>query len=493
MRLRNTLIAMILLAGLAGFIYYYEYKGEEQRQSADEATKNLVAFERDKITGIEISRPAAGLLTLRKESDGWTVASPQIAAPTRADQEKVDSLLSAVSFLRVDQKMEGIAATELEGFKLKDPAVRVNLQQADGKPPLSISLGDKVPVGGNYYAMRGGSPDVLVVTGGVDSILSSDLSTLRYRKIVGVDAWKVTRFSIEKADKVITLKHGAGPGEQDWKMERPVSFPADTTKAQGLWFDLQSAEADSFESEAPTAADLDRFGLAHPALTLTVEPAGEAKQGAGPVKVTFGGGGQGAACYARRSDMTAVMKVKQELVDKLDKAVTNIDDLRDARVAPFDRFKLSSMEIHANGVTASLMKGEDSKWRWGAREGPEMPSDQVNALLDAIEGARATGYLDSAAPAVAGDAALALTLHEGSGESASSTTVRVDPEGSSPGAGRRVTSSLTTTVYIVPPSAVLTLVERASGLKEPRPPQDQQPAPAPVPSAGEGEKKEEPR
>ena len=45
MRLRNTAIALILLAGLLGFIYYYEYLGEESRETAEESGKKVLSFE----------------------------------------------------------------------------------------------------------------------------------------------------------------------------------------------------------------------------------------------------------------------------------------------------------------------------------------------------------------------------------------------------------------------------------------------------------------
>ncbi|HZI94414.1 MAG TPA: DUF4340 domain-containing protein [Patescibacteria group bacterium] len=477
MRFRNTLFALILLAGLAGFIYYYEYLGEEKRESAIDTEKNLLTFERDKVQAVELQRSGSAPLTVHKESDGWKISTPGVAAAVRAEPEKIDQILSALMFLRIERKMEGIADSELQGFKLKEPAARVTLKLEEGKPDLSLSLGDKSPVGSFYFAMKPGSTDVLLVSGGVDPILTADFASLRYRKIVGLDAWKVGRFTIEKADrKLVTFKHGAaGTQDQDWRIERPVVFPADATKTQGLWSDLQAAEAEGFETEQPTGADLERLGLSRPALTLTVEP----MESATPVKVILGapaGTGSDAACYARRSDAAPVMKIKREFFDKLDGAVEHLDDFRDARLVPLDRFKLGTLEIQRTGATPgrlTLVKDEGSKWRWGAGDGAEMPPEEVNSFLDALDSARATGFLDASGPAPAGEPLLTLVARE-SGDNGRTVTVRVGAEGSAP-AGRRVSSTATTTVYIVPPAAIQTLVDRAAALKAPQP-QAQPPA-----------------
>jgi len=464
MRPRNTVFALLVLAGLACFIYYYEYRGEEARQTAEESAKNLLTFERESIQAIEIARSGAGVIALSKEPEGWSLTADGIPGPTRADQEKVDSMLSSAGFLRIEQKLEGVAESELEGFHLQDPAARVTLRRGEGKPEISFRLGDATPVGGNRYAMRAGSPDVLVISGGVDVFLAAEAATLRNRKIVGVDLWKVARFSIEKGERVLTLAHGAaGSNGQDWRMERPVAFPADATKAQALWYDLQSAEAESFASEKPGAAELGAFGLTPPALILTVEP----KEGAPPVRVMFGRGEEPGARFARRSDASVVMKVKQELVDKLEAAAERIDEMRDSRVAPIDRFRISGIVVRRPGATATLVKDDASKWHWGGAEGAEMQSEEINALFDALESSRATGYLDAAPPDAAGDPPLALILREGAAESSPSVTVTVSA--GSVKAGRRVNSSVTTTAYIVPPTAIDTLIARAADLKEPQP------------------------
>ena len=122
-------------------------------------------------------------------------------------------------------------------------------------------------------------------------------------------------------------------------------------------------------------------------------------------------------------------------------------------------------------------------WRWGARDGAEVPSEEVNALFDALDNSRATGFLDAAPPDAAGEPPLAVTLKEGTEESSPSLTVTVSA--GSTQAGRRVSSTATTTAYIVPPVIIDTLIARAAAVKEPQAPA----APAAGAAATEGSPK----
>ncbi len=460
--LAKTGLALMAAGGMWGLIYYYEYRGEESLDTAKEKEKDVFSFEREKVVGLEIGKNPGGLVSLRKESGAWKIESP---LSTSADGDKVESILTSLGFLRSDQDLGDVPDAEMGNFKLKDPEARLTIKLADGKEDLGLLIGDKVPVGGGYYASRPGSGKVIVVSGGLESVVTADLASLRYRKVIGVDSWKLERFRIEKDGRSISLARH----EDDWRLESPVPFPADRSKVQSLWSDLQTAEAESFETENPTEDDLKRFGLDHPALTLAVE----AKEGAAPVRVAFAAPKDAGTAYARRSDMAAVMKIKQDVLDKLEKVAADASDLRDPRAAPVDRYKVAHLELKQPvGPGVILAKDQESKWHWGGPEGAEMASQEVNSLLDAVDEVKATAFMDTPGVSGEGPAALTLTLKEGEGADARSTTLTILAEGGLPTgrSGRRVTSTASSSIYIVPSTAAQTLIDRASSMKEPAAP-----------------------
>jgi hypothetical protein len=242
--------------------------------------------------------------------------------------------------------------------------------------------------------------------------------------------------------------------------------------------DLEALEADSFESENPSPDDLRRFGLDASALHVTVwikqESEGAAQGPAPSVRVAFSAPGAGDVVYARRDDMPQVMKVKKEILDKLNKPLDSITEYREPRAAPLDRWKLGRLELQRPSGPVILVKDqESSKWRWGSPDGIEMPSEVVNSALDAIEAIKATGYIDTPdRPGAPPEGALVtLTLTEGSDASSRSVTVKILPQGTNARdqAGlRRVTTTAAPSVYLVPAAAVKALLDRASELAPPK-------------------------
>src|SRR5206468_1460940 len=88
-KFRNTLLAAVALGGLAAWIYFYEYRGEEGREKAEAAEKKVIVFETDKVAGLDLVRPGS-TVSLRKEAGSWKMTSPITA---RADGDEVSGLL----------------------------------------------------------------------------------------------------------------------------------------------------------------------------------------------------------------------------------------------------------------------------------------------------------------------------------------------------------------------------------------------------------------
>ncbi|HET9482094.1 MAG TPA: DUF4340 domain-containing protein, partial [Candidatus Polarisedimenticolia bacterium] len=262
------------------------------------------------------------------------------------------------------------------------------------------------------------------------------------------------------ARSVTLARQGEG-----WRIESPISFPADATKIQDAWWELQSAEAEAFEVDRPGEADLARFGLSRPRLSLTVEP----KDGPGPIRIDFSREEPSGPVHARRSGREAVMRVGGKILETLEAMAAGVDDLRDARVAPVDRFRLARVAVRQPGAAAPaapddllLFKDEESRWHRGAEDGAELPSEEVNALLDAILDMKGDSFVDNPRIDSSSGSVLNVELTE-RGEEARSVSVTIGPDRGE--ATRGVTSSTTSSVYRVPAAAVGTLLERVAALR----------------------------
>lgn len=448
MKARNTLVALLVFGGLFAWVYFYEYRGEEGRRKAEAAEKKVFDFETDKAASLEIEKSGTKV-SVRKEDGQWKLTSP-IAA--RADSDEVSGLLSTLSWLEVNQKIEATPA-DLETYKLKDPPFRLTLTTEGSTAPFVLAVGDKAPIGGVYYARRGDAGDVITVSSSIDRLMEVTADKLRYKKVVGVDSWKVTRFSIARDGSMVAFaKNG-----EDWRIDSPVSFPADRGKVSNLLYDLTSISADGFEPEGTSAGSV---GLAKPEATLQIDV-----MDGSPVTVEFSAkdsGDPNGLVRARRPDMAEIFKVKPDLLDKL---APRLDDYRDMRVAPVDRWQVSEIDAVSPDGEKKIVKDAESNWRWGDPNGPTLDRKMVEDLLDALDAAKATGVRDGADSRGVGTEPQGVRLSVKAG-SAAPVEVRIGAEQD----GKvLVGSSASTAIYEVEKSLVDRISDSVRALKAPSP------------------------
>jgi hypothetical protein len=441
---RNTLVALLVFGGLLAWVYFYEYRGEEGRKKAEAAGKKVFDFETDKAQSLEITKSGA-TLSLTKADGQWKLTSP-IAA--RADSDEVSGLLSTLSWLEVNQKIEATPA-DLDTYKLEDPPFRLTLTTEGGTAPFVLAIGDKAPIGGVYYARRlgagaGDAGDVITVSSSIDRLMEATADKLRYKKVVGVDSWKVSRFSIVRGGSMVAFtKNG-----EDWRMDSPASFPADRGKVSNLLYDLTSISAEGFEPEGTTAGSV---GLSRPEATLQID----VKDGT-PVTVEFSAKDPDGVVRARRPDMAEIFKVKPDLLDKL---APKLDEYRDMRVAPVDRWQVSEIDAVSPDGEKKIVKDTESNWRWGDPNGPTLDQKMVNDLLDALDAAKATGVREGADSKEIGLSGVRLSVKAGS---AAPVEVRIGQE---QGGKVLMGSSASTAIYEVEKSLADRLSDSVRALK----------------------------
>ena len=242
-------------------------------------------------------------------------------------------------------------------------------------------------------------------------------------------------------------------GEQ-WKIESPSLFPAERGKVSDLLYDLSALTAEGFEPEeiSPEAA-----GLARPEATLRME----IKAGS-PVTVEFSAKDPNGVVRARRTDMPEIFTLKGDVLDKL---TLKIDDYRDTRVAPVDRWEVSEIRAATPDGEKTLVKDSESNWRWGSADGPVLGRKAVDDLLDALEAAKASGFREGSEAAAKGIGAssppVRITVKAGS---AAPVEVRFGAEE----AGKvLVSSTASPAIYEVEKSLAERLLDAARSLKAP--------------------------
>lgn len=476
MPVRRAVAAVVILAGLVAFLYYYEFKGEAAREEAREERTRALSFVNEAIERVKLDRQDGTTIEIIRQGGAWHLASP---LATRADDRIVEGMLNDLKSLKIERTLEGVETAERETFGLEEPAARVVLSVGhDGgsvgseeaeDDAMALDIGGPVPVSGGRYAARPGQEGVLLVAGNLTTILEATADRLRQKKVIGMDSWNIRKVVMKSHnDSVMLEKTG-----DSWRLTGPVTVPADGARVESILSSLTSAEATGFAEEKPSYEQLSSFGLTPEAGAIDLEVTGEDAA----VHAVLGRSGAEGSTWAKRSDMDAVMTIGASLRESVASALAEPESLRDPRPARFNRFALSGLTIveKSGAQRRDLFKDATSSWHLGSEEGAVLPAERVNAILDALEMLVADRWETSEKASTQEALSIAFKEHdpEGGETAAQALSLTVGAPGGSDGtaaSGIRestIGSSLASVRYVVPGSGVVKLLEAVAQLEEP--------------------------
>jgi len=303
--LTSTLILVVVLAGLGGYIYFVDSKRPEPGIDGGPAKAKVYSLEVDAINEVKLTYNGETSL-LRKSDSGWAMVEP---VQTEADPAEAVSLAQALANLELVRVLDDNPG-DLAPFGLAQPPIVVEFKGTGVSG--SLKLGRKTPTQGEMYAQKNGEKAVFLVSSFQETNFNRTPFDLRDKKIL--------KFDREKADAVTLVRDGntmslARTGSE-WKITAPVASRSDYSAIEGLLTRLSTSNMSKLlESEAK---DLAKYGLDRPVMTITVG----AGSGQSVLEV---GKTENEQTYARDASRPLVFTVDTTLQGDLTKA---FDDYR---------------------------------------------------------------------------------------------------------------------------------------------------------------------
>ena len=401
MKLRpGPILAVILLAGLGILTYVAEFRGKEEADKAAAAKEKPLAIDRASLKAIRITN-GNGELRVEKEGEGWKLTAP---IPTAADKDAVEGLISSLETAHVERRIKDEGSRK--DFGLDPPRATLQVETAAGGQGETLAVGDSNPIGGTRYALLPGTNEVAVVSGALGDIADKTLFALRDKSLLGLDAWKMKRFTIERGKETIRMEKP----DEGWIIRHPVEAPADGPTITDLLTALQNLRATSIPSETPTEADLRRFGLAPPQARLVLFQEGWDVD----KSVVFGKEEPGGGRLARTVGRDPVFVVSADFWPKV---TTRLFDLRRKDLLGVQQYRIESVTFARAGKPAStLARQKDQTWALTGEATGSVKSETADALLRAISDLKALSFDDNPQEAIrlalSRRPALDLTLQE---------------------------------------------------------------------------------
>jgi len=366
---KTTLLVLLLAVGLGAVVYYFDWRRSNEEKPAKDTSKPAFSVSAADISSFTLSHPIAPSdpsIRVEKRDGAWQIVQP---VETGADQSTAQGIVDQLGSARIEQTEPG-DADRRKAYGLDPAKVLVEFQLANGAKH-TLLIGNTDFTGNSVYAIVDGGPSVALLPQSLFLSAGKPLDDLRDRAVLHVDSAEAASFSLKNSSGEMA----ASKEKDDWSFTKPVATRAASGSVDTLLSAVANAKMVSVASEKPQ--DLDKYGLASPAITFS------AATGKGTPATLLVGKKDGAAYFARDTSRPTIFRITEELYKQLS---GKFDELRDKKLVHMDTADMQRLEIHdANGtIIVSRKKDSPEEWSFEAPEDQKGKSASAWKILDSF-------------------------------------------------------------------------------------------------------------
>jgi len=376
MNFKTTIIVGVLAIALGAFVYFYEIKGGEERQQAEQQAKKIFLFEDDQVKGLTLANSGKEIVLTKAEDGEWTITSP---IATEADESTVDGLVRNLKNAETDRIVADSTA-DLGAFGLDEPEVKVSLLLGEERTE-SLCIGDKSPTGSYVFANMAGSHEVFTTRSSLLSNVKKELFDLRDRHVLGFEKDEVEKFELKQRGKLLFVLSKTG---SEWQMEQPQKLQGDRSEVDKILNKLKYGKAKAFVTEK--AEELKSYGLDKPDIEVTLWLGKDkAKK-----LLRIGDAKTPDRYYAQDEARDPIFTVDSTFVVELRK---DLFDLRDKKIVQFPRSRINKIELVYADSSIVCQKDTSDNWRVTAPVVRKAKKWKVSGILSDIEMLKAEEFV----------------------------------------------------------------------------------------------------
>ncbi len=377
--LTTTILLVVALAGLGGYIYFVEMKKPEVSADAKAKAFSVVAAD---IEELRIKVADGDNTRATRANDTWALVEP-IAAD--ADGSELTNMASTLASLDV-QRVVDESGGSLDQYGLNPPRIEVAFRAKGQTEPVVLQIGDKTPTGGDVYAKKAGETRVFLVSSIVEDTFRRSAFDLRDKTILKFDRDKVDGLEISRG--AVTMQF-ARKGA-DWTIVKPAIMRADFAALEGLITSLSATQMQKFVSPEATPAELRAYGLDRPSATASI------LMGSARATLVLGRT-DNAETYARDASRPMILMVAPTIVADVAKP---LNDYRRRELFDMRSFSANRVELKRGADTLVLEKtSTDGKEAWRSG-GKDVDTAKVEDLLTKLSNLRAAMFTDRPDPSL---------------------------------------------------------------------------------------------
>jgi len=422
MKIKNTILALVVVAALGG-VFYYLNRLPEKPGKNDIPKENLFSFTPDQVEEFTLEEAAKPVAVIRRlaatpapapsKPDAITASKPgevnkdaapqwEITAPegVASDSTQIQSFIEEVAVLQ-GSPLQTDAAPNWAEYGLDAPEKTYRFKLKDGKT-VEFAIGMQNPAGYARYARRNNAAPILLIDEIDDkALVERTLFDLRDKRVLPASLEEARRIELHfdlsrletspeelakakqlglpvKPPRIVMTKQANG----NWDLDEP-RLRTDHGATNYLYTSLSGGSMRSLEEEK--AASLGKYGLDRPQIRADVTTP------AGAVSLLVGKDfkqGEEQLFYAKNSVWPHVFTLLRTVYDQLNQ---DLEAYRERYLFDFDQNNARSLEIQAPaGQFRFGRRGED----WFMAGSPEKKIEDVKMsnYLNSVHSLRISTY-----------------------------------------------------------------------------------------------------
>jgi hypothetical protein len=307
----------------------------------------------------------------------WAIVRPLAA---RADQHKVGELVTALNDLRI-QDFVSEDPKDVHTFQLEDPEREVTVWTGDAGQTLLLGRA-LTNDASKVYAKLKAADSIFTVSAEAAKKFAVQINDLRDAHVLTFNETDVRGIELVRGAGKISLTRTG----ETWELTAPVTIAAEDAAVREMLTHLEALSAKQFVADVAT--DLDKYGLATPAVTVTLQ--GEATNVLAQLLVG-GLDDTHALRYVKRADEPFIYGIESNAVDWLPASAL---PLRTRKLTDIQPDQIKKLTIQKGPGQTILERDAQNQWKLVQPVQGALDNDGLKQLLDAFCQLRALEFVN---------------------------------------------------------------------------------------------------
>jgi len=364
MKLKNTLILLVIFIILGAYVYFVEIKKHRKDEQVEKESKKVFTLVKDSINTL-IFKNLSQEFSLKKEQNEWKITHP---LETEADNSTINSMLTSLINAEKD-KVFNVMPKDLFQFGLDKRSTVIQVSVTTGESD-SIRIGDDTPVGSYVFAYKKDST-VFTINRSVKNSFNKKLFDIRDRQLLHFIRTDVRYLSLMRESGKIEFEKSEG---SDWIIPS-INRPADNSKISSILSKLENNKAKAFVDEQGT--QLKKYGLHKPTYQVELLLGPEKGQ-----KRLFISNSLNGKYYAKDETRKPIFEIDSALVKDIKQKLT---DFRSKDFASFDRNEVNRIVVQYGDTLFTCLKDSANIWYLDDSTHQMVKSSEITSFFSSLD------------------------------------------------------------------------------------------------------------